>query len=119
MVIGKPTLGRKPWMSDSTWALKEMRNNLKKNIAERTARNSSILKQMQIPPVLDLNGNILSTNEEKLNRWIEHFKSVFNHIVLSEVPFLNNFHISGVARCNLTFVLESLTAFRLIVLRTV
>ena len=32
MVIGKPPLGRKPWMSDSTWALIEMRNNLKKDI---------------------------------------------------------------------------------------
>ena len=27
-------------------------------------------------PVLDLNENILSTDEEKLNRWREHFESV-------------------------------------------
>ena len=29
MVIVKPPLGRKPYMSDSTWALIQMRNNLK------------------------------------------------------------------------------------------
>ena len=28
LVIGKPPRTRKPWMSDSTWALIEMRNNL-------------------------------------------------------------------------------------------
>ena len=33
------------------------------------------------PPVLDLNGNILSTDEEKLNRWREHFESVLKHVV--------------------------------------
>ena len=38
------------------------------------------------PPVLDLNGNILSIDEEKLNRWIEHFESVLNHVVSSDVP---------------------------------
>ena len=32
MVIGKGPLGGKPWMSDSTWAHTEMRNNLKKVI---------------------------------------------------------------------------------------
>ena len=32
VVIGKPPRRRKPWMSDSTWALIEMRNNLKKDI---------------------------------------------------------------------------------------
>ena len=37
-------------------------------------------------PVLNLNGNILVTDEEKLNRWREHFDSVFNHVVLSNVP---------------------------------
>ena len=40
------------------------------------------------PPVLDLKGNILSTDEEKLNRWEEHFESVLNHVVSSDVaPF--------------------------------
>ena len=38
------------------------------------------------PPVLDLNGNILSTDEEKLNRWKEHLESVFNQVVSSNVP---------------------------------
>ena len=38
------------------------------------------------PSVLDLNGNILSTDEEKLNRWSEHFESVLNYVVSSEVP---------------------------------
>ena len=32
LVIGKPSRRWKPWMSDSTWALIEMRNNLKKDI---------------------------------------------------------------------------------------
>ena len=40
------------------------------------------------PPVLDRNGNILSTDEGKLNRWREHFGSVLNHVVSSDVsPF--------------------------------
>ena len=38
------------------------------------------------PPGLDLNGNILSTDEEKLNRWREHFESLLNHVVSSDVP---------------------------------
>ena len=38
------------------------------------------------PPVLDLNGNILSTDDEKLNRWREHFESVLNHVMSSDVP---------------------------------
>ena len=38
------------------------------------------------PPVLDLNGNILSTDEEKLNRCREHFESVLTHIVSSDIP---------------------------------
>ena len=38
------------------------------------------------PPILDLNGNILSTDEEKLNRWRKHFQSVLNHFVQSVVP---------------------------------
>ena len=37
------------------------------------------------PPVLDLNG-ILSTDEEKLNKSREHFESVLNHVLPSEVP---------------------------------
>ena len=37
-------------------------------------------------PVLELNRSILSTDEEKLNRWREHFESVLNHIVSREVP---------------------------------
>ena len=28
----------------------------------------------------------MSTDEEKLNRWREHFESVLNHVVSSEVP---------------------------------
>ena len=32
------------------------------------------------------NGNILSTDEEKLNRWRENFKSVLNHVVSSDIP---------------------------------
>ena len=39
-----------------------------------------------IPPILDLNGNILSTAEEKLNTSREHFASVLCHIVSTEVP---------------------------------
>ena len=38
------------------------------------------------PAVLDLNEKILSTDEEKLNRWRQHFNSVLNHVVSSEVP---------------------------------
>ena len=39
-------------------------------------------------PLLDLNGNILSTDEEKTNRWREHFESVRYNVVTSEVrPF--------------------------------
>ena len=34
---------------------------------------------------IDLNGNILSTAEEKLNRCREHFESVLNHVVSSDV----------------------------------
>ena len=34
------------------------------------------------PPVLDLNENILSTVEEKLNRWREHLESVLNHVLM-------------------------------------
>ena len=34
-------------------------------------------------PVLDLNGNILSIDEKKLT---EHFESVLNHVLWSEVP---------------------------------
>ena len=37
------------------------------------------------PPVLDLNRNILSTDDEKLNRWREQFESVLNHAVSSDV----------------------------------
>ena len=37
-------------------------------------------------PVLDLNGNILSIDEEKLNRWREHSEPVLNHVVSSDVP---------------------------------
>ena len=37
------------------------------------------------PPLLDLNENILST-EEKPNRWRDHFESVLNHVVSSDVP---------------------------------
>ena len=36
-------------------------------------------------PVLELNGNILSTDEEKLNKWREHFEYVLSHVVSSEV----------------------------------
>ena len=40
------------------------------------------------PLVLDLNGNILSTDEEQLNRCREHVESVLNHVISSEVsPF--------------------------------
>ena len=38
------------------------------------------------PPVLDLNGHILTTDEKKLNRWREHFEFVLNHVVSSDVP---------------------------------
>ena len=37
-------------------------------------------------PVLDLNGHILSTDEEKLNECSEHFESALNHVVSSDVP---------------------------------
>ena len=40
------------------------------------------------PPVLDLNENILSTDEEKLNRCRDDFESVLNHVVSSEVLLL-------------------------------
>ena len=40
------------------------------------------------PPVLDRNGNILYSDEEKLTRWRENFESVLSLIVSSEVaPF--------------------------------
>ena len=39
-------------------------------------------------PVPYLNGNILSTDEQKLNSWREHFESVLNHVVSIEVPLL-------------------------------
>ena len=40
------------------------------------------------PPILKLNGNILSTDEDKLNRRREHFESMLNHVVSSDVaPF--------------------------------
>ena len=35
---------------------------------------------------LDLNRDILSTDEEEQNRWREHFESVLNHVVSSDVP---------------------------------
>ena len=38
------------------------------------------------PSVLCLNGNIFSTEEEKLNGWREHNESVLNHVVSSDVP---------------------------------
>ena len=37
-------------------------------------------------PVLDLNGNIFSTDEEKPNRLREDFVSMPNHVVSSDVP---------------------------------
>ena len=125
-------------MSDSTWALIEMRNNLKKDIeatpvcsrsalereyktknrevkrstrrdkrshVEKLAKSAEVAafvgdkgKVYKITkelvnantkadlPVLDLNGNILPTNEEKLDRWREHFESVLNHVVSCDVP---------------------------------
>ena len=130
MGSGKPPLGRKPWMSNSTWVLIEMRNNLKKDIeatpvcshsaleseyktknrevkrstrrdnrshVEKLAKSAEeaafvgdlgevykITKELvnantnADAPVLDLNGNILSTDEEKLNRWREHFETVYS-----------------------------------------
>ena len=36
------------------------------------------------PLVLDLNGNIISTVEEKLNKWREQFESMLNHVVSSD-----------------------------------
>ena len=44
MLIGKPPLGRKPWMSDSTWPLIEMRNHLKKNIEDTPVCSRSALE---------------------------------------------------------------------------
>ena len=38
------------------------------------------------PPVLHLNGNILFTDEEKLNRCREHFESELNHVVSCDTP---------------------------------
>ena len=35
---------------------------------------------------LDLNRDILSTDEEEQNRWREHFESVLNHVVSSDTP---------------------------------
>ena len=43
MVIGMP-FGRKPWMSNSTWALMEMRNNLKKVIEATPVCSRSALE---------------------------------------------------------------------------
>ena len=43
MVIGKAPLGRKPWMSDLTWALIEMRNNSKKVIGATPVCSCSAL----------------------------------------------------------------------------
>ena len=48
---------------------------------------------MADPPVLDLNGNILATDEEKPKRWREHFEFVLNHDGSREVPLLQTlFH---------------------------
>ena len=44
MVIGKPPLERKSWMSDSAWALIEMRNNLKKVIEATPVCSRSALE---------------------------------------------------------------------------
>ena len=44
LVIGKPPRSRKPWMSDSTWALIEMRNNLKKDIEAAPVCSRSALE---------------------------------------------------------------------------
>ena len=38
------------------------------------------------PPVLDLHGNILSTDEEKLNRCREHCESMLNHVETTDAP---------------------------------
>ena len=44
------------------------------------------------PPVIDLNGNILSTDVEKLNRCREHFESVLNHVLLYLLQLQKLFH---------------------------
>ena len=44
MVIDKPPRGRKPSILDSTWALIEMSNNLKKNIEATPVCSSSALE---------------------------------------------------------------------------
>ena len=44
LVIGKPPRRWKPWMSDSTWALIEMRNNLKKDIEATPVCSRSALE---------------------------------------------------------------------------
>ena len=43
LVIGKPPRRRKPWISDSSWALIEMRNNLKKDIEATPVCSRSVL----------------------------------------------------------------------------
>ena len=42
LVIGKPP--RKPWMSDSTWTVIEIRNNLKKDIEATPVCSRSALE---------------------------------------------------------------------------
>ena len=44
LVIGKPPRRRKPWMSDSIWALIEMRNNLKKGMEATSVFSRSALE---------------------------------------------------------------------------
>ena len=107
LVIGKPSRRWKPWLSDSTWALIEMSNNLKKYIEANPVRSHSALeseyrtenrevkrssrpdKRSQVDKLAKsaeevafvgdlgevykitkelVSGNILSTDEEKLNR---------------------------------------------------
>ena len=55
--------------------LAEVYNNTKQLVNANTKAEAK---------VLDLNGNILYTDEEKLNRWREHFESVLNHVVTSQ-----------------------------------
>ena len=49
--------------------------------------------------LVDLNGNIFSTDEEKLNTRREHFESVLHHVVSSEVsPFAPTIETTSPAR---------------------
>ena len=76
LVIGKPLRRHKPYMSDSTWALIAMRNNLKKHI-ERKA--SIKLKTEKLSEALDV------TRGHTLRNWLkrQHLSVIWEKFIKS------------------------------------